>query len=45
MSPTLHRDTFRYRYRFSPASDLSDKVIHTLRRNLDHYVSNILHFL
>ena len=38
MSPTLHRDSFRYRYRFSPAADLSDKVIHTLRRNLDSYV-------
>jgi len=44
MSPTLHRDSFRYRYRYSPATDLSDKVINTLRRNLDHYVSKILHF-
>jgi hypothetical protein len=38
MSPTLHRDSFRYRYRYSPAADLSDKVINTLRRNLDSYV-------
>ena len=45
MSPTLHRDSFRYRYRYSPAADLSDKVIRTLRRNLDSYVSNdhVLH--
>jgi hypothetical protein len=38
MSPTLHRDSFRHRYRYSPAADLSDKVINTLRRNLDSYV-------
>ena len=38
MSPTLQRDSFRYRYRHSPAADLSDKVINTLRRNLDSYV-------
>lgn len=38
MSPTLHRDSFRHRYRYSPAADLSDKVIRTLRRNLDSYV-------
>lgn len=44
MSPTLHRDSFRYRYRYSPAADLSDKVIRTLRRNLDSYVSQV-HFL
>lgn len=39
LSPTLQRDSFRYRYRHTPAADLSDKVIHTLRRNLDFYVS------
>ncbi|CAF0793374.1 unnamed protein product [Adineta ricciae] len=43
MSPTLHRDSFRYRYRYSPATDLSGKVIHTLRRNLDHYSSEPWH--
>ncbi|UJR20723.1 hypothetical protein I4U23_023845 [Adineta vaga] len=43
MSPTLHRNSFRYRYRYSPATDLSDKVIHTLRRNLDHYSSEPWH--
>ncbi|CAF1426305.1 unnamed protein product [Rotaria magnacalcarata] len=37
MSPTLLRDSFRNRYRYSPATDLSDKVIHTLRRNLSSY--------
>jgi hypothetical protein len=42
MSPTLHRNSFRHRYRYSPAADLSDKVIHTLRRNLDSYVRKTL---
>ncbi|CAF1211647.1 unnamed protein product [Adineta steineri] len=39
LSPTLHRGSFRYRYGYSPATDLSDKVIHTLHRNLDHYAA------
>lgn len=38
MSPTLLRDSFQNRFRYSPATDLSDKVIHTLRRNLSSYV-------
>ena len=42
LSPTLHRDSFRYRYRYSPAADLSDKVIQTLRRNLYSYVRKFL---
>ncbi len=37
-SATLIRDPFRYRHRQSPAGELSDKVIHTLRRNLESYV-------
>ena len=37
-SATLIRDPFRYRHRLSPAGELSDKVIHTLRRNLESYV-------
>jgi hypothetical protein len=41
-SATLVRDPFRYRYQQSPAGELSDKVIHTLRRNLDSYVRKIL---
>ncbi len=41
MSPTLHRGSFSHRYRYSPAADLSDKVINTLRRNLDSYVRKI----
>ncbi|CAF2403414.1 unnamed protein product [Rotaria sp. Silwood2] len=43
MSPTLLRDSFRYRYRYSPAADLSDKVINTLRRNLTSYSSRPWH--
>ncbi|CAF0984038.1 unnamed protein product [Rotaria sp. Silwood1] len=42
-SPTLLRDSFRYRYRYSPAADLSDKVINTLRRNLSSYSSRPWH--
>ena len=37
-SATLVRDPFRHRHRQSPAGELSDKVIHTLRRNLESYV-------
>lgn len=37
-SGTLLREPFRYRHRHSPAGDLSDKIIHTLRRNLESYV-------
>lgn len=37
-SATLIRDPFRYRHRQSPAGELSDKVIHTLRQNLESYV-------
>ncbi len=41
-SATLVRDPFRYRYQQSPAGELSDKVIHTLRRNLESYVRRII---
>ncbi len=37
-SATVVRDPFRYHHRQSPAGELSDKVIHTLRRNLESYV-------
>ncbi|CAF0814455.1 unnamed protein product [Rotaria sordida] len=43
MSSTLLRDSFRYRYRYSPAADLSNKVINTLRRNLSSYSSQPWH--
>jgi hypothetical protein len=39
LSPTLHRSPIRYRYPYSPASDLSNKIIDTLQHNLDSYVS------
>ncbi|CAF0732099.1 unnamed protein product [Adineta steineri] len=42
-SATLLRDSFRYRHQQSPAGDLSDKVIHTLRRNLDSYSAQPWH--
>ncbi len=43
-SATLVRDPFRYRHRQSPAGELSDKVIHTLRRNLESYVRRLIDF-
>ncbi|UJR28900.1 hypothetical protein I4U23_010118 [Adineta vaga] len=42
-SATLLRDPFRSRHQQSPAGELSDKVIHTLRRNLDSYSSQPWH--
>ncbi|CAF0971233.1 unnamed protein product [Adineta ricciae] len=42
-SATLVRDPFRNRHRQSPAGELSDKVIHTLRRNLDSYSTQPWH--
>jgi len=41
-SATLIRGPFRDRYQQSPAGDLSEKVIHTLRRNIDSYVRRII---
>ncbi|CAF0895959.1 unnamed protein product [Rotaria sp. Silwood1] len=42
-SATLLRDPFRYRHRQSPAGELSDKILHTLRRNLDSYSAQPCH--
>ncbi|CAF3610539.1 unnamed protein product [Rotaria sordida] len=42
-STTLVRDPFRYRHRQSPAGELSDKVLHTLRHNLDSYSAQPWH--
>ncbi|CAF0802820.1 unnamed protein product [Didymodactylos carnosus] len=43
ISPTLLKSSFRNRYGYSPATDLSDRVISTLRRNLDSYSSQPRH--
>ncbi|CAF3135132.1 unnamed protein product [Rotaria sp. Silwood2] len=42
-STTLLRDPFRYRHRQSPAGELSDKILHTLRHNLDSYSAQPWH--
>ncbi|CAF4731547.1 unnamed protein product [Rotaria socialis] len=42
-STTLARDPFHYCHRQSPAGKLSDKVLHTLRRNLESYSTQPWH--
>ncbi|CAF2111466.1 unnamed protein product [Rotaria magnacalcarata] len=42
-STTLARDPFHYHHRQSPAGKLSDKVLHTLRRNLESYSTQPWH--